>query len=79
MSKDSLYMRMLPARLALARILVMEYPDAESPDDLPQVLVHSFNVITGIVGKYGKEHHAVTHFDIWWDARELLRDRWKDE
>lgn len=79
MDKDSIYWRILPARIALAKILILNYPDAATPADLPQELVRSFDVLTEIAGAVGvKGKYASAYFDLWWKSRNSFRQKWKD-
>lgn len=63
------------ARRKIAKLLILGYPDAKL-DELPRVLVHSFNVLTDIMRE---KSSGYSYFWIWWGLKdEYLPSWWYD-
>jgi len=68
-------MDLLPVRKALALMIFEAYSNVEDVDELPQVLVQAFDMLTEIARLDGTP--CVTCFEKWWNRRDvLLRKGW---
>jgi len=66
------------ARLELARVLLLGYPDADSLDDLPQELIHSFDMLIKLSQTLDGRNRLLWTgcFSDWWKMRNELRHHW---
>lgn len=64
---------LLQARFVIAQILFLNYPQAESMDDLPVELVRAFDAMTEIIKDYNT-YISVAKFNHWWVNRTYYRD-----
>jgi len=55
-------------------MMVFQYSDANGLDELPQVLVHTFDMITDLL-REGRNTWFV-HFDTWWMLYEQMGKDW---
>ena len=72
------YAGLLDARRAIARVLILRYPEAELVSDLPQELVQAFNIITRMMLD-GSDIKGRQYFQYWWDLRNEFKPEWLEE
>jgi len=60
------------ARRKIAKLLIFGYPDAKL-DELPDVLVHSFNALTEILRK---KNIGYAYFRTWWELKDRYTSSW---
>jgi len=80
MNRD-MYYGLLNTRRAIARVLILCYPEAELLSDLPQELVQAFDIITDILVEAigvdeGRQVEGRSHFRAWWNLRNSFIPNW---
>ena len=82
MMKKELYNGIMRARLAIARLLILGYPEVKRLRDAPPELVKAFDVLTDMLLHDGgdlKNGIVRTMFKGWWRTRIMLKVRWTNE
>lgn len=73
----TMYRALLPARKALVLLILSTYPDTEDIDDLPQELVHSFNMLTKL--SWGGMSIDFIPMKSWWPIRHHVVATWANK